>query len=156
MFPLQAARTLEEYLSSSKSGRYFRKRTNTGSTIDFSAQGEDSDLETCETWEEVVGVQDCDTANEITRFKETTSELTPSIYITLLNHTFPALLDTGSSISLLGGQVVALIRNVNARTKASIRCITQARGFFSTDKAIDLKVEWKKGKSTHEFVLNSE
>jgi len=65
----------------------------------------------------------------------------PQVQVKIINHEFTALLDTGSSISLLGCQFVDLLLDSNIKTYFSPKSIHQAEGSFVTERAVDLVIE---------------
>jgi len=78
----------------------------------------------------------------------------PFLLISICGRDFHALLDTGSSISLIGSDVIALVKQRDIKTQQSPRQISTAGGIVSTQETVVLRLSWSGGEKRQLFVLH--
>ena len=69
----------------------------------------------------------------------------PLISVSILNHTFPALLDTGSPISILGNDVIELIHLKNIKPKTCFKPLSFLQGNYVCTQSVILKIKYDTG-----------
>ncbi len=84
---------------------------------------------------------------------ENSTSKTPIVNVKIMNKVFPAILDSGSSISLVGSEIIALIGFFNVPIKNSYKSITWGTGISQSNEIVTLTVDWKGGKVKQVFVL---
>jgi len=77
----------------------------------------------------------------------------PILKVSICNRYFPAILDNGSSISLISQEVIELVRQLNITTTPSELNIAMASGGTTAYESVLLTVGWPGGKRRQKFRL---
>jgi len=77
----------------------------------------------------------------------------PFINVQLLGQNFPAFLDTGSSISVLGDDVLPLIHEKGIKCKVSQKAVRFLKGNCQAEKSVTLTVDFEMGSRRHTFFV---
>lgn len=94
--------------------------------------------------------------DELTRKNEiSTKNVThsPFIQIQIRQQVFPALLDSGASLSVISDKVYDRIQNETDKLALSSKSIGLAIGSCSSSSTINLPVSWTNGQTTHTFSI---
>jgi hypothetical protein len=79
--------------------------------------------------------------------------LRPFISVTLLGHTFPAFLDTGSSVSILGDDVIKVVNESGVKCRKLSKEIRFLKGACHAERVVTLKCDFTHGMKKHSFLL---
>ncbi|CAL8111754.1 unnamed protein product [Orchesella dallaii] len=77
----------------------------------------------------------------------------PIMKVNICNRSFPALLDTGASLSFINQEVIDLLCLLNIKTTTCDRTIMTASGSSKIQESVYLTVDWPGGKKRHTFYL---
>jgi hypothetical protein len=77
----------------------------------------------------------------------------PFIMVRILNEEFPAFLDTGSSISIIGDDVIAKVKEVGVKCRKLEKEIRFLKGTCKAERMVTLKVDYEKGTKKQCFLL---
>ncbi len=77
----------------------------------------------------------------------------PFISVEIAGQSFPAFLDTGSSISVIGDDVITVINDKNLTCKSKPKLIRFLKGEFMAEKSVTLSVDYEGGSRRHNFYL---
>jgi transposase InsO family protein len=77
----------------------------------------------------------------------------PFIKVKVLNQDFPAFLDTGSSVSIIGDDVIKLVKESGVRCRKLSKEIRFLKGTCKAELAVSLKLDFLKGEKKQNFLL---
>jgi len=77
----------------------------------------------------------------------------PLIKVKILNHEFPAFLDTGSSLSVVGDAVIKVINEQGIKCRNVSREIQFLKGTCQATRSVNLKVDFGEGVSKQNLML---
>ncbi|ODM88297.1 Transposon Ty3-I Gag-Pol polyprotein [Orchesella cincta] len=77
----------------------------------------------------------------------------PIMKVSICNRSFPALLDTGASLSFINKEIIDILRTLNIKTTQCDRTIMTASGSSKIIESVFLTIEWPGGKKRHTLYL---
>lgn len=94
-----------------------------------------------------------DSREELTAISLFNKYQRPFINVEILGETFPAFLDTGSSLSVIGDEVIKTIQQKGIQTKDKEKTIRFLKGDYVAEKVVTLTVDYERGSRRHTFCL---
>jgi hypothetical protein len=77
----------------------------------------------------------------------------PFIEIKLFSRSFPAFLDTGSSVSIIGDDIIDILKEKGLVGKDNSRIINSLQGSVEVSSSITLTIDYLAGRKRHQFLL---
>lgn len=90
---------------------------------------------------------------EIVTIALANQDIRPFINVEMLGQQFVAFLDTGSSVSVLGDDVIAILNEQGVKCSQINKTIRFLRGKYTTKKSANLNVDYGEGKQKQNFLL---